>query len=105
MKKKQLSALFLAGAFATLGASVATGAETGAELAWKYHCISCHGERGKSNQSRYPNIAGQNAAYLDARLKYFRSREEPGNQMNAQAAPLSNDDIALLADHFSQMQR
>ena len=77
----------------------------GAALAWKYHCVTCHGERGKSNDVRYPHLAGQNAAYIEARLKYFRAGEEPGNQMNGQAAPLSDEDITVLAKHFGAMSR
>ena len=54
------------------------------------------------NASRYPNLAGQNAPYLVSRLKYFRAEEEPGNQMNAQAVLLTDEEINLLADYFSK---
>ncbi len=89
------------------GATVATAASIpdGEALAWKYHCMTCHGASGKSSSSRYPNLAGQNAAYIESRLKYFRSGEEPGNQMNGQAAPLSDEEIRVLADHYSKMAR
>ncbi|NIP14185.1 MAG: c-type cytochrome [Pseudomonadales bacterium] len=80
-------------------------ADAGRDLAWKYHCVTCHGENGRSTQPRYPNIAGQNAAYLEARLNYFRDEIEPNNRMNGQAAPLSDEDIVSLADHFSAMPR
>lgn len=85
------------------GLAVGDAANTGDALAWKYHCVTCHGEQGRSNASRYPNLAGLPAPYIEGRLKYFRSRSEPGNQMNAQAAPLSDPDIATLADHYSRM--
>ena len=52
--------------------------------------------------SRYPNLAGQNAPYLVSRLKYFRAEEEPGNQMNAQAVLLTDEEIDLLAEYFSK---
>ena len=74
----------------------------GAELAFKYHCTTCHGEGGRSTAVRYPKIAGQTRLYLESRLKYFRDGVEPGNQMNAQAAPLSDDDIAILSDYYSR---
>lgn len=87
------------------GAStVATGSE-GEGLAWKYHCVTCHGVNGKSTQSRYPNIAGQNALYIESRLKYFRGGSEPANRMNGQAAPLSDEEISILSQHFSRMPR
>ncbi len=74
----------------------------GAELAWKYHCVTCHGMQGRASSDRYPNINGQNVAYLVSRLRYFRDGVEPGNQMNAQAAPLSDDDITKLAEYFNR---
>ena len=80
-------------------------ADPGRDLAWKYHCVTCHGENGRSTQARYPNIAGQNAPYLEARLRYFRDGVEHNNRMNGQAAPLSDEDIATLAGYFSRMPR
>ena len=77
-------------------------AATDADLAWKYHCVTCHGQKGIANSDRYPNLAGQNAIYLEARLKSFRAREEHRNQMNAQALPLSDEDITRLAGYFSR---
>lgn len=79
------------------------GHASGEELAWKYHCMTCHGEQGRSNSSRYPNLAGLPAPYIESRLKYFRSATEHGNQMNGQAAPLSDVDIMILAEHYSAM--
>ena len=76
--------------------------EEGAELAWKYHCITCHGEDGRADSTRYPNIGGQNQMYLVSRLKYFRDGKEAGNQMNAQAVLLSDEVIEKLATHFSK---
>ena len=77
-------------------------ADEGEKAAFKHHCVTCHGYNGKSNASRYPNLAGQNAPYLVSRLKYFRAEEEPGNQMNAQAVLLTDEEINLLADYFSK---
>lgn len=89
--------------FAVLSATTSTAADMdGATLAWKYHCVTCHGQKGIAKSDRYPNLAGQNTAYLEGRLRYFRERLEPGNQMNAQAAPLSDDEIRALATYFNQ---
>ena len=77
-------------------------ANEGEKTAFKHHCVTCHGYDGKSNASRYPNLAGQNAPYLVSRLKYFRAEEEPGNQMNAQAVLLTDEEINLLAEYFSK---
>jgi cytochrome c553 len=106
MLKRVLGRRILSGLCLLLGTALTSptifAADEGAELAWKYHCTTCHGVTGKSNAQRYPNLAGQNNIYLVSRLKYFRDGVEPGNQMNAQAAPLSDETIELLADYFSR---
>jgi cytochrome c553 len=92
---------------ACLSAAVPSAAEPrdGAALAFKYHCVTCHGAAGKSSESRYPHLAGQHALYLEARLKYFRDGIESSNQMNGQAAPLTDEEIAVLADYFAGLPR
>ncbi len=35
-------------------------------------CIGCHGAQGNSGSSDFPNLAGQQAAYLVAQLKAFK---------------------------------
>jgi cytochrome c553 len=97
-----LRALLLLGVGLLSSSAIGAEGEDGARLAWKYHCISCHGPNGISNSYRYPNLAGQNVAYLVGRLRYFRERLEPGNQMNAQAAPLSDEEIDKLAEYFNR---
>ena len=86
---------------AVCAASAVATEEEGASLAWKYHCVTCHGQSGISNADRYPNLARQNVAYLVSRLRYFREGVEPGNQMNGQAAPLSDAEIRKLAEYFN----
>jgi cytochrome c553 len=100
--RRILSGLCLLLVGATLTSTTTFAADEGADLAWKYHCTTCHGVTGKSNAQRYPNLAGQNSIYLVSRLKYFRDGVEPGNQMNAQAAPLSDETIEVLAEYFSR---
>lgn len=78
--------------------------ERGERLAFKYHCMTCHGERGYSSDGRYPHLAGQHAAYIEMRLNYFRSAVEPRNQMNAQAVHLDDDEITDLAAYFGSQR-
>jgi len=101
LKSRQICAVLCLLAAA---ASPATYAEEnqGGALAWKYHCVTCHGQNGIASSDRYPNLAGQNVAYLVSRLRYFRDGIEPGNQMNGQAAPLTDEEINLLAEYFSR---
>ena len=65
---------------------------------------SCHGQDGKSMIPTYPNLAGQNAAYLEGALQAYRSQERTGYQaalMYGMAANLSDQDIADLAAYYS----
>ena len=70
-------------------------------------CAACHGADGKAVIPGYPNLAGQNEAYLVNALKAYKSgdRKPAGNAavMAGQAAALSDDDIANLAAYFSSM--
>ncbi|MDG1702650.1 MAG: cytochrome c [Pseudomonadales bacterium] len=86
----------------TLLSSTTFAADAGENAAFKHHCVTCHGWEGKSSAPRYPNLAGQNAAYLVSRLKYFRAEEEPGNQMNAQAVLLTDEEIDIISEYFSK---
>lgn len=85
--------------------ALAADAERGEDLAWQHRCMTCHGEVGVTVDARYPHLAGQPAMYLSARLKYFRDEEEPMNQMNGQARPLTDEDIEDLAAYFAAQRR
>ena len=98
------STLIVLGAVSATPA-LAADAERGEELAWQHRCMTCHGEVGVTSDARYPHIAGQPSMYLSARLKYFRDEEEPLNQMNGQARPLSDEDIEDLAAYFAAQRR
>jgi cytochrome c553 len=68
-------------------------------------CSTCHGARGISVSPTFPNLAGQQAPYLDAQLKAFRdrSRADPHAQafMWGMAAQLTDDTIKHIADYFA----
>lgn len=75
-----------------------------AELATRT-CGLCHGPKGDSPSSAFPKLAGQQAAYIDAQLKAFRSqtRGDPGAQayMWAMASRLEDQTIADLAAYYA----
>jgi len=50
-----------------------------------------------------PNLAGQPRAYLVEQLKALRSGKRQSDVMNIMARPLSDDDIAALADWYSSI--
>lgn len=70
-------------------------------------CGMCHGLSGVSRMSKFPILAAQKPAYIAEQLKHFRSgeRHNDGGQMATMAAELSDKDIAIVADYFSQQAR
>ncbi|MBV8974242.1 MAG: cytochrome c4, partial [Sinobacteraceae bacterium] len=68
-------------------------------------CGTCHGPQGNSKQPKFPRLAGQNANYLAAQLKAFRSqaRGDPDalGYMWGMAAELDDDTIAALAAYYA----
>jgi cytochrome c553 len=70
-----------------------------------YLCSTCHGPEGRSEYPLYPNLAGQQAAYLEAQLRAFRARtrgdEEAHAYMWSIAATLNDNIIMALADFYS----
>lgn len=68
-------------------------------------CSTCHGPHGISVASTFPNLAGQQAAYLKAQLSAFRdrSRADPHAQafMWGMAAQLTDDTTAAIAAYFA----
>jgi cytochrome c553 len=66
-------------------------------------CVACHGANGNSTNPAWPALAGQNAAYLKAQLKYWhdKTRVDPSGIMPSQAANLSPQDMEDLAAFFS----
>lgn len=95
-----VTALF--GANVTFAAGDAAAGKASAAL-----CASCHGANGIAAVGMYPNLAGQNEAYLVSALKAYRSKERNGGMaaiMQMQAANLSDADIDNLAAHFSSLK-
>jgi len=67
-------------------------------------CMGCHGIPGYNNvypTYRVPRLGGQNAAYIEAALKAYRSGERSHPTMQAQANSLSDEDIADIAAFIS----
>lgn len=67
-------------------------------------CIGCHGDNGIATAPTNPNLAGQNAGYLEIALKAYRSGDRRGglaNIMRPNARGLSDEDIRALAAYFS----
>ncbi|MBD3657515.1 MULTISPECIES: c-type cytochrome [Marinobacter] len=98
----------VAGIFALSAAlpALATAADAEAGKAKAAVCAACHGANGIAQIPGYPNLAGQNEAYLASALKAYRAKQRNGGQaavMQGQAAALSDDDIANLAAYYASL--
>jgi cytochrome c553 len=67
-------------------------------------CKTCHGDKGVSNNSLWPNLAGQKKDYLILQLKAFRSGERKNPIMNPMSQNLSDSDIENLSEYFSSLK-
>ena len=81
--------------------TLAGDADNGRALA--YTCAGCHGVDGAVNvypTYHVPKLGGQNADYIEIALQAYREGLRAHATMQAQAAQLSDQDIADLAAYF-----
>lgn len=67
-------------------------------------CITCHGEKGISTDTNFPNLAGQKQGYLNQEIKAFRDGKRSNPQMLPFVSKLSDGDITQLAAYFSRQK-
>jgi cytochrome c553 len=91
--------LALAAPLSFAPAALAASAEAGAAKAAV--CGACHGANGNSTNPEWPQLAGQNAAYITEQLHLFQKGVRVNPLMTAQASVLSEEDIADLAAYFA----
>jgi cytochrome c553 len=106
MKKMLVSILALSGltlaAVTAQAESLVNGSiETGKTKSLT--CNACHGAEGNSLNAVWPNIAGQNAPYIQAQLAAFKSGVRKNALMSSQAMLLSDEDMANLAVYFESL--
>ncbi len=69
-------------------------------------CLVCHSNDGNSENPQFPRIAGQKENYLVTELKAFRDHKrrdaDAFGYMYGPASSLSNNQIHLLAEYFSE---
>ena len=63
-------------------------------------CEACHGADGNSPNNTWPNLAGQNAAYLARILAAYKSGDQEDVAMTPLAKELKDADIQNLAAYF-----
>lgn len=64
-------------------------------------CTACHGVNGNSVNPEWPNLAGQNAAYIREQLAMFKAKKRNNPVMQPIVDPLTEQDFADLADFFA----
>lgn len=106
----RISSLFLVlGVSLGLAATAAQAAGDPAAGARKAAtCLGCHSVPGYRNaypSYHVPKLGGQHADYLVAALKAYRSGDRKHTTMQAQAAALSDQDMADIAAYFAQSQQ
>jgi cytochrome c553 len=84
---------------ATSPAIITGSAEAGATKAAV--CTACHGVNGNSVNPEWPNLAGQNAAYIHEQLEMFKAKKRNNPIMQPIVDPLSEQDFADLAAYFA----
>lgn len=80
--------------------AASTGTAAGGRSA-SAQCAGCHGANGISVSPLWPNLAGQQRAYLVRALLAYRAGRRKAPPMNMMAAGLSDAQIANLAAYFS----
>jgi cytochrome c553 len=69
-------------------------------------CQVCHGEKGMSPDSSYPNLAGQYAAYIQKQMNNFKSGLRNDPVMSDIAAAVSSDqDLLDMAAYFASRKK
>jgi cytochrome subunit of sulfide dehydrogenase len=66
-------------------------------------CAACHGSNGNSI-GNMPRLAGIDGKYFVAQMLAFKSGSRPATVMQHHAKGLNEDEINLLAAHFSQQK-
>ncbi|KOR30429.1 cytochrome C [Achromatium sp. WMS2] len=64
-------------------------------------CGGCHGADGNSANTIWPSLAGQHQAYLQKQIHDFKKEARKDPMMSAQAANITDQDIADLTAYFS----
>ncbi|KJR30052.1 cytochrome C biogenesis protein CcsB [Vibrio navarrensis] len=70
-------------------------------------CAACHGADGMAVIPGYPHLKGQNEQYIVSSIKAYKNKERTGGLavvMQAQAAMLSDADIANVAAYYASLK-
>jgi cytochrome c553 len=103
---KLTACIILGIAVSSMSSLVSAAGDVSAGKAKSAVCATCHGADGIAIMPVYPNLAGQNAEYLESALKAYRDKQRQGGMaaiMQMQATNLSDEDIANLAAYYASL--
>jgi cytochrome c553 len=102
MMMKKIASVIMMSVLLGLSSSVLAG-DAAAGKAKAASCVACHGAAGVSINPLWPNLAGQQAAYLVKQMKGFRDGNRTDPMMSPMAKPLSDSDIENIAAYYSSL--
>ncbi len=85
------------------GDTVASGGSQAPPLEAAVACAACHGQNGISVNAAWPTLAGQHESYLEHALNQYRDGSRANAIMAAQAAIIAEEDVALLARYYANL--
>lgn len=85
------------------GAAVAVTGNVAAGAKKHDACAGCHGAKGLSENDTWPNLAGQNAAYLARILGAYKSGDQQDVAMTPIAQGLGDADVQDLAAYYASL--
>ncbi len=90
---------------ATLGAeTVEAGGSDAPAFDKAATCAACHGQNGIGASPVWPTLAGQHEDYLVHALNQYRDGTRTDAVMAPMAAPLTDDDVVVLARYFAALE-
>jgi len=96
--------LMATGLYAALSASALAAGDAAAGKQKAFTCMGCHGVPSYTNAYptyHVPKLGGQHAQYLVSALQAYKSGARSHATMRAQAASLSEQDMADIAAFFA----
>lgn len=66
-------------------------------------CAACHGERGISSDTEWPNLAGQKSVYMVRQIGAFQDGSRSNPLMSSAVNSLSHSEIQVLANYFASL--
>ncbi len=85
--------------------NIAMAADIEAGKAKAAPCAGCHGADGIATKADYPNLAGQNAAYLVTAMKAYKDGSRNHAVMKAMVSGLGDADMENVAAYYESLKK